>query len=288
MTSVTELAGRVAVVTGAGSGLGAAIAHECARAGMAVAALDIDEARAQMTAAGVGELGVPAATVRVDVGDPVSIGDAARLVDEQFGGCDLLCANVGVQQFGSIDRLTDDDWTWVLGVNVLGTVRTVAAFLPLMRRRAGWRQIAITASSCVFQPGVRLGAYTTSKFAVTGYGETLRLELASEGIGVTLVFPAGMSTRHLESSALARPETLGASITMPDDIEAMLSSSSASGEVVIASPEEAVRELLPQLAANEPYVITHGNFRADYELRRAVIDRAFDRMERASGEPLDS
>ena len=122
-----------------------------------------------------------------------------------FGGCDLLCANVGVQQFGSIDRLTDDDWTWVLGVNVLGTIRTVTAFLPLLRKRSGWRHIALTASTSVFIPGVRLGAYATSKFAVVGFGETLRLELADEGIGVTIVFPAGMATRHLESSALRDP-----------------------------------------------------------------------------------
>ena len=107
---------------------------------------------------------------------------------------------------GSRIALTDDDWTWVLTVNVLGTVRTVAAFLPLLRGRDGWRQISITASSGVFVPAIRLGAYTTSKSALVGYGDTLRLELADEGIGVTVVFPAGMMTRHLESSAAARPE----------------------------------------------------------------------------------
>ena len=125
-----ELAGRVAVVTGAGSGLGAAIARQCAEAGMTVAALDIDEPRAQATASELAEMGVPTAAMRVDVGDPASVRDAADRVDEQFGGCDLLCANVGVQQFGSIDRLTEDDWAWLLGVNVLGTVRTVTSFLP--------------------------------------------------------------------------------------------------------------------------------------------------------------
>lgn len=278
-----DLADRIAVVTGAGSGFGAAMAQEFARAGMSVAALDIDEERARQTAAAVAELGVGAEGVRVDVGDPRSILDAARRVAERFGGCDLLCANVGVQQFGSIDRLTDDDWTWVLGVNVMGTIRTVAAFLPQIRQRTGWRHIAITASSGVLLPAVRLAAYTTSKFAVMGYGETLRLELEPEGIGVTLVFPAGMITRHLESSALARPDALGASITMPDDIEAMLASQPGSAGPSIATPEDAAHDLLPQLLANVPYVLTHGTYRADYELRRAEMDRAFDRLEERGG-----
>jgi NAD(P)-dependent dehydrogenase (short-subunit alcohol dehydrogenase family) len=182
----------------------------------------------------------------------------------------LLCANVGVQQFGSIDRLTEEDWSWVLGVNVLGTVRTVASFLPAMRRRTGWRHISLTASSGVFVPSVRLGAYTTSKYAVVGYAETLRAELADEGIGVTIVFPAGMSTRHLESSALARPEVLGASITMPDDIEAMLTARHLSPADDVMAPEDAIHGLLPDLLANEPYFMTHGKYRPDYEARLAA------------------
>jgi NAD(P)-dependent dehydrogenase (short-subunit alcohol dehydrogenase family) len=216
--------------------------------------------------------------MRVDVGDAVSVHDAAARVDEQFGGCDLLVANVGVQQFGSIDRLTEDDWAWLLGVNVLGTVRTVTSFLPAMRRRTGWRHISVTASSGVFVPSVRLGAYTTSKFAITGFAETLRLELADDGIGVTIVFPGGMSTRHLESSALARPETLGASVTMPDDIEAMLSGNAAMASDVM-SAEEAVQGLLADLLADEPYFMTHGSYRSEYEARLADLARAFDRME---------
>jgi meso-butanediol dehydrogenase / (S,S)-butanediol dehydrogenase / diacetyl reductase len=280
---MTELEGRIAVVTGAGSGLGAAMAHEFASAGMTIAALDIDEPAARRTASALTEAGAEAAAVRVDVGDPASIRDAAQQVDDMFGGCDLLCANVGVQQFGSIDRLTDDDWTWVLSVNVHGTIRTVTTFLPLIRKRSGWRQIVLTSSTSYFIPGVRLGAYTTGKFAVVGFGETLRLELADEGIGVTVVFPAGMATRHLESSALARPATLGTSVMLPDDIEAMLASRTTDMTESVATPEDAVRDLLPQLLANEPYVITHGDVRAEYQERRAEIDRAFERMEQLTG-----
>ena len=235
------------------------------------------------TADAVAELGVAAQGLRIDVGDPQSILDAARRVDERFGGCDLLCANVGVQQFGSIDRLTDDDWNWVLGVNVMGTIRTVAAFLPQIRRRTGWRHVAITASSGVLLPAVRLAVYTTSKFAVMGYGETLRLELEPEGIGVTLVFPAGMITRHLESSALARPMPSAHRSPCPTTSRRCWRASPGRPDRASRRPEEAARDLLPQLLANVPYVITHGTYRADYELRRAEMDRAFDRMEKLRG-----
>jgi NAD(P)-dependent dehydrogenase (short-subunit alcohol dehydrogenase family) len=278
---MTDLAGRTAVVTGGGSGLGAAMCRAFAEAGMAVAALDIDEARARETAGTLARsCGVPAMSGHVDVGELRSLESVAADVEATLGGCDVLCANVGVQQFGAIDRLTDDDWTWVINVNVLGTVRTVAAFLPLLRRRSGFRRIVLTASSGVFVPATRLGAYQTSKFAVWGYGETLRHELAGEGIGVTVLFPAGMPTRHLESSARARPADKGAWVIAPDDVEAMMSSRKM-GDEHVATPEHAVRNLITDLAANEPFVITHGAYRAEYRERLAAIEAAFDRLERS-------
>ena len=260
-----QLAGRIAVITGAGSGLGAAMGRAFASAGMAVAALDIDEASAQQTATQLaGEFGVPTTALRVDVGDAGSVAGAARHVEKTLGGCDVLCANVGVQQFGAIDGLSEQDWQWVLGVNVLGTVRTVREFLPLLRARSGWRRIVLTASTSVLAPGVRMGAYQTSKFAVMGFGETLREELAGEGIGVTLLFPGGMATRHLASSAKARPAQLGAAATRPEDLAAMLAHRPlADGDVV--TPEHAIRNLLADLIADVPYIVTHGSHRAVYD-----------------------
>jgi NAD(P)-dependent dehydrogenase (short-subunit alcohol dehydrogenase family) len=279
MSTLADLQGRVAVVTGGGSGLGAAMCRQFASAGMAVAALDIDEANAQATAEALArEFGVPTVAARVDVGDTASVHAAAASVRAALGGCDVLCANVGVQQFGAIDRLTEDDWRWVLEVNVLGTVRTVAAFLPMLRERSGLRRILLTASSGALVPGVRLAAYTASKDAVIGYGDTLRQELADEGIGVMIVFPAGMSTRHLESSKLARPDEIGEWVIAPDDIDAMMSSRKV-GEEHVATAEHAVRNLLTDLVANEPYLITHGSYRAEYHARLAAVEAAFDRME---------
>ena len=148
----------------------------------------------------------------------------------------------------------------------------------MLRAGTGWRRIVLTASSSVLAPAVRLGAYQTSKFAVMGFGETLREELADEGIGVTLLFPGGMMTRHLESSAEARPADLGATREFDDDLEAMLAHRPM-GEGDVVTAEHAVRNLLADLEADEPYSLTHGGHRPVYEERRAAMDAAFDRME---------
>jgi NAD(P)-dependent dehydrogenase (short-subunit alcohol dehydrogenase family) len=274
------LRGRIAVVTGAASGLGRALAEACATAGISVALLDIDGDRVTEAAEAIeGAYGVETMAAQADVGVAVDVEAAAVAVRHRFDGCDLLFANVGVQQFGAVERLTDEDWSWVLNVNVIGTARTVRSFLPLIRSRSGARHITMTASSSVLVPGRRLGAYQASKSAVLGLGETLRLELADEGIGVTVLFPAGMVTRHLESSALARPAELGLSQTFPDDIEAMVASLSM-GEEDFATPEHAARHVLDDIVANEPYMITHGGYRAAYRSRSQDVERAFDRMER--------
>ena len=275
----SELRGKVAVVTGGGGGLGAALGATFAREGMAVALLDIDDAAAEGRAAALGaDFDVPTTMCRVDVGDAASIEEACEHVRSTLGGCDVLCANVGVQQFGALDRLTEHDWEWVLNVNVLGTVRTVRSFLPLMRSASGWRRIVVTASSCVLAPSVRMGAYQTSKFAVTGFGETLRAELAPEGIGVTVLFPAGMMTGHLDSSARARPAALTETGAEEDDLSTMMAHTPMTPED-LATPEHAVRNLMADLLADEPYSVTHGTLRPFYTRRHHALEAALDRME---------
>jgi NAD(P)-dependent dehydrogenase (short-subunit alcohol dehydrogenase family) len=276
---VTDLQSRTAVVTGAGSGLGAALARAFADAGASVALLDIDADAAAANAATIAaETGVATTSARCDVGDTASVVTAAEHVRVTIGGCDILCSNVGVQQFGAIDKLTDEDWQWVLNVNVLGTVRTVREFLPMLRAGTGFRRIVFTASSSVLAPSVRLGAYQTSKFAVLGFAESLREELAGDDIGVTVLYPGGMMTRHLESSVQARPSALGESVLDQRDVEAMMAHQPM-GDGDLATPEHAIRNLLVDLEAGEPYVLTHGSYRPLYEQRRAALDAAFDRME---------
>lgn len=273
-----EYTGKSAVVTGAGSGLGAAMAALFAGAGARVALLDIDGDRAEVQAAELRARGAEAFAMRVDVADRASVAAAAQAVQDRFGGCDVLCANVGVQQFGAIDRLTDQDWQWVMGVNFHGVVNTVDAFLPLLRARDGRRHVVLTASASFFQFGIRMAAYVASKFAVVGYGEVLRQELAPEGINVAMLFPAGMATRHIESSIAARPSELGESRFDYEDVKAMMAGAEIDAAAHVATAEHAVRNLLAELAAGSPYIITHGNYRHQVEAQQQAVLAAFDRL----------
>lgn len=273
-----EYSGRTVVVTGAGSGLGAAMASLFAEAGANVALLDIDGDRAEANAAALRQRGTKAISARIDVADPASLEAAAAAVKASFGSCHVVCANVGVQQFGAIEALTVNDWNWVLSANVVGVANTIQAFLPLVRAASGPRHFVLTASSSVFVPGVRLGAYVASKHAVVGLGEVLRLELADEGIGVTLFYPAGMSTRHLESSRLARPAELGESLLKQEDVQAMLATREFDSASAVATPEHAVRNLLTDLRDNRAHVISHGDYKDVVVKRQAEVIASIDRM----------
>jgi NAD(P)-dependent dehydrogenase (short-subunit alcohol dehydrogenase family) len=271
--------GGTAVVTGAGSGLGACMADRFAKAGMAVMALDIDRERAEETAQRIRTGGSQAAAMRVDVADRAALQAAARRTAETFGGCTVLCANVGVQQFGAIGALTEQEWRWVLDVNVMGVVNTVDMFLPLIRNGPGHRHVVITSSSAAFSPGVRMGAYTASKYAVTGYGETLRMELAAEDIGVSILFPAGMMTRHLDSSLKARPAELGPGEIRREDIDVMMASRKVTTANHVATAEHATRHLLADLAENKRYIITHGDGRDTIIANSTELLEANDRAQ---------
>lgn len=269
-----------AVITGAGSGLGAAMAERFAAEGMAIVALDIDGQRAESMAEVIRDSGGRAIARQTDVAEPAALAEAADLTRETFGNCNVLCCNVGVQQFGAIERLTEPQWRWVMDINVQGVVNTVSAFLPLLRTSTGNRRIVLTSSSSALVPGIRLGAYTTSKFAVMGFGETLRMELEPEDIGVSIFFPSGMTTRHLESSALARPVAVGDDpIASREDIDAMMASRNMTSESHTVTPEYATRNLLQELADNRRYIISHGEYLQELEERNRELVDAYHRAQ---------
>ena len=249
--------GQVAVVTGGASGFGRALAGELAARGFALGLFDIDGGRVADVAAEIrGAHDVPVVARRVDVAAADELDEAASAVADELGRCDLLWANVGVQHFGAVESIDDAVWRWVLDVNVVGTARAVRAFLPLLRASAPSR-VAFTASVNVLAPAARLGVYQASKFAIVGLAETLRLELADDGIGVSIVYPAGMLTRHLESSALARPTELGAGDVSDDDLTAMMASRPMT-EADITTPEDAAARAIGPVLEGAPHVVTHG------------------------------
>ncbi len=264
----------VAVITGGASGFGSALGASCAERGLAVVVLDRDGARATDEAAALATAhGVDTLALAVDVGDREAVSAAASAVAERFGRADVVISNVGVQLFGAVERLSDDEWRWLLDVNVVGSARVARSFLPLLRQAPKGR-LAFTTSSSVLAPASRMAAYQASKFAVWGLAETLRLELADDRIDVSVIFPSGMISRHLESSSEAQPEHLRRPIGDEEDFTAMLASNPGLAQDV-TTPEDAAVGVIDAVLAGERYVITHGNLvdavsARDEDLRRAA------------------
>lgn len=264
-----------AVVTGGASGLGRALGERCAALGMDVALLDLDGDRAVAEAAAIAEAhGTTCLGERIDVADGASVDAAAATVQATCGGADLVISNVGVQLFGAVEAFTDEEWRWVLDVNVIGSARVARAFIPLLRAAERGR-LAFTTSSSILDPASRLGAYQASKFAVWGLAETLRVELAADGIGVSIVFPSGMITRHLETSEAAQPTQIRRPIANDGDFDAMIASNPAMASM-LATPEDAAAGVIEAILADEPYVITHGDLSDAVSARAAALAGAAD------------
>lgn len=208
-----DLNGRVAVVTGGGSGIGRGIALALGVEGMTVAVADIQRASAEAVAAEIESAGGRAVAIGVDVTSVESLAAACNEITARVGRVNLLCANAGVlARVGPLVDHTIEDWEYTLSVNVMGIVKTVTAFLPALRESAPEAHIVTTASlgGLVSEVRAPIGAYIASKYACVGYSEMLRAELAGEGIGVSVLCPGVVESNLMATSAANRPDAFGA------------------------------------------------------------------------------
>jgi len=259
----------VAVVTGGASGLGRALGERCAARGYALALLDLDGERASSEAAAIAaEHGVPAMGRRVDVGDAADVEAAAAAVAAELGPADVVFSNVGVQQIGALENFPDEAWSWILDVNVIGAARVVRAFLPQLRQSSN-AHLAFTGSASVLAPASQLAAYQASKFALLGLADSLRVELAGDGIQVATVFPSAMFTRHLESSLAARPDGVEGEIAPESSIQELVRSNPYLTDG--ATAEVAASAVLDELLDGHPYIVTHGNLVEAVEQRHELV-----------------
>jgi short-subunit dehydrogenase len=196
-----RLDGKTAVITGAGSGIGRETALECARRGARLAICDIDATGLKQTAERATALGAEVLTGTVDVSDSDSMNAFAAQVHERFDDVDVLINNAGIGVFATFENTELADWKRLLDINVMGVVHGCRAFLPAMKAR-GDGHIVNVASQAGFQASPVLAAYSASKFAVFGFSEALRSELAPHGIGVTAVCPGVVNTAITRSSTV--------------------------------------------------------------------------------------
>ena len=193
----------VAVVTGAGSGIGRALAQRLCAEGSGLAIADIDEAGLRETEQSLVRKGARITTHVVDVAKEEDVKTFARDVSEQHGRATLLINNAGVSVHGNFDELSLDDFRWLMDINFWGTVYGVKYFLPLLKREARAQIVNVSSVFRLIAPAGQI-PYATSKFAVRGFTEALRHELQGSAVTVSCVHPGGIRT------AIARRSRLGA------------------------------------------------------------------------------
>jgi len=195
-----DFQGRVAVVTGAASGIGFASATRFAEEGMKVVLADIQQDALDAAVATLQNAGHPVIGVLTDVSKYDQIKRLADHAIAAFGKVNVVHNNAGVLRAGTMEELTLEDWQWVLSVNLWSVIYGIKVFLPLLRQ-AGEGHIINTASTAGLQATPGIGPYNVSKFGVVGLTETLRLELDEEGgsIGASVLCPGSVQTRICQS-----------------------------------------------------------------------------------------
>jgi NAD(P)-dependent dehydrogenase (short-subunit alcohol dehydrogenase family) len=198
--------GRTAVITGAGSGIGRALAVRCGEEGMHVVAADVEQGALDET---VKLVGGDAVGVVCDVASSSSVDALADAAYEAFGAVHLLCNNAGVFQAGVLWERTIPDWEWVLGVNVWGIIHGIRSFVPRMIAQGGEGHVVNTSSLAGLVSNAYSGPYNVSKFAALGLSESLAHDLKATGssIGASVLVPGSVNTR-ISDSHRNRPESL--------------------------------------------------------------------------------
>ncbi len=191
---VEDLNGRWVGVTGAGSGIGEATARFAAERGASVAICDIDAGRLDAVEASLRAGGTDVVAVEVDVADVASMDRFAEVVHDRVDALDILVNNAGVTLAASALETSPEDWDWVLGIDLMGVIHGCSAFGPAMRDRGSGGHVVNIASMDGFAAMEGFAAYSTAKFAVVGYSESLRAELARAGIGVSVICPGPIRT----------------------------------------------------------------------------------------------
>jgi NAD(P)-dependent dehydrogenase (short-subunit alcohol dehydrogenase family) len=265
--------GRVAVVTGAASGIGRAMAVTFAGEGSAVVVADLDGTGAQEVATGIRASGGEAEAVAVDVAEAASVDALAASALERYGRVDVLCNNAGVSTFNLIEDQTLDDWRWVLSVNLWGVVHGLHSFLPVLRRQRTPAHIVNTASVAGILSGVMfIGPYAATKSAVVSISETLRQELAFAQlpIGVSVLCPSSVDTRVMESER-NRPAAFGTERrTEAAESFRLAIRGSFTGPTGL-TPEHVAARVLEAVRTGRFWVITHPGEKPSVESRSATM-----------------
>ena len=215
MTRAMKLENRTAVVTGAASGIGRAIAFSLARRGCNLALADVNDkglletahmAQSAQTHPGNATAPTPARRItqhHLDVADRSAVAAFPQAVIAAHPGVDILVNNAGVAIGGTFEAVSEEDFEWLFEINFWGAVRMTRAFLPLLQKSDDARLVNLSSIYGIISPPGQT-AYSASKFAVRGFSNSLLYELAGSKVGVTVVHPGGIATSIADNARVPR------------------------------------------------------------------------------------
>jgi NAD(P)-dependent dehydrogenase (short-subunit alcohol dehydrogenase family) len=274
LADMKDLRGKTAAITGAGGGLGRAMALAFAREGMHLALADVDEGALQETASLLSR--PPVVSMRVDVSKVQDIQEFSRRIDQPF----LVCNNAGVSPLGAVWENSAGDWQWILGVNLWGVIHGVRAFAPrLIAQNEGHIVNTASVAGLISPPGS--GAYNVTKHAVVALSESLLHDLRerNSAVGVSVLCPAYVPT-GISSSERNRPAGLaaGSKSELTKAKEANLKKAVASGRL---TADDVAKAVVAAVKDDRFYILTHPRIKGAVEARmRDILD------ERAPRDPL--
>ena len=276
-----ELQGKVAVVTGAASGIGRALARHFVAGGMKVVLADVEEGALAAAGDELADAGGTVLAVRTDVARAADVEALARRTCDAFGAVHVLCNNAGVVAGGLFWEKTAADWEWVLGVNLWGVIHGCRVFVPIMLAQDTECHVVNTASMAGLVSSPYNAIYNVTKHAVVALSESLHLDLTvwNTKVRVSVLCPGWVNTRIIDAER-NRPATLSVdpAARPPTPVEEMMEQAARQFLAAGLAPERVAELVVDAIRQERFYVLTHP------ELKGLVRSRMEDILdERAPG-----
>jgi len=272
-----ELKDKVAIITGAATGIGRSIGISLAKAGMHVAIADIDELSGKKTCDEIKSLGAKSIFHHTDVSSTESLESLAVSVEKELGDIFLVCNNAGVIFWETMHEVSKEDWDYLFNVNVEGVMNGIRVFLPRLLKSKQGGHILNTASLGGHAPFQGMGPYIPSKFCAVGISEVLRLDLAETKVGVSVLCPGNVK------SAIAEKTLKWAKKRNKDKEKMEMAEQAVKMLDEVGMDTNIVGELVRRaLEADEFYIFTsieNPSSRETIEVRTKEIFKALDTLE---------
>tara|TARA_B100000470_G_scaffold154411_1_gene120408 strand:- start:339 stop:1175 length:837 start_codon:yes stop_codon:yes gene_type:complete len=268
---------KVAVITGAGSGIGRGLAEHAAKQGMRIVLADVNEEGLNKTLEIVKDMGTEAIARVTDVSSIDEVHNLASQTYETFQSCDLLFNNAGVLGPAPIDEINREMYEWLININLGGCFNGIEAFLPKMKESGHESHIVATCSTSGFIAYPMLSLYSASKFGIRGLMTAMRAELTHSNVGVSIVCPGEVTTNILNSTFISPNSSKDTQADDQDPNDLLEEAAADAKNTFPISPNEAAEAIFAGIQQKEFYIFTHKGYKRQLEEISNEYLEAFDR-----------